>query len=211
VHTAGDAWRRRLASADEALSLHLRRAFEGATTIYTYSASSTIAASIVAHFEAGQWFTVAVSESRPGGEGTALACSLAGRGVRVTLGTEAWLWGALEEGGVLVVGADALLSTAWVNKIGTAALAARARESGVPVVVAADTSKWLPPALATLPRSYERDPGEIFAGGPPSLEIRNPYFEELPYGALDHLVTERGPTRPRDLRVGEIPVARALR
>jgi len=44
-----------------------------------------------------------------------------------------------------------------------------------------------------------------------SLTIANPYFEEIEWEALDVLVTERGPTRPRDLRSGDIPVARTLR
>ena len=79
------------------------------------------------------------------------------------------------------------------------------------VVCAADTGKFLPPALAALPRSYERDPVEILADPPPSLTIANPYFEEIEWEALDVLVTERGPTRPRDLRSGDIPVARTLR
>ena len=152
-----------------------------------------------------------MSEARPGNEGTRLAAALAKRGIPVRLGTDAWLWRAIEDEGTLVVGADMLLPTGWVNKIGTRALAARARQSGVGVVCAADTSKFLPPALAALPRSYERDPREIVPDPPTALEVENPYFEEIDWDALDVLVTERGPTRPRDLRSGDIPVARALR
>lgn len=212
VARSAGAWRGRLAAAKEALALHVRRAVGGASTIYTYSASSTVRNAIEAHYSAGNWFRLVVSEARPGNEGAALARRLAERGVPVRLGTDVWLWSALEEGeGVLVVGADALMSARWVNKIGTAALAERARAVGVEVVVAADTSKWLPPALAALPRTYERDPGEIALRPPASLEVTNPCFEEIEYEKIDHLVTERGPTRPRDLRSGEIPVAGLLR
>lgn len=209
---AAVTWRSRLASASESLSLHLRRAFEGVATIYTYSASSTVRDALDAHSAAGNWFRVVLSEARPGNEGASLARHLAERGVPVRLGTDAWLWGEIEEEeGVFAIGADALLSMRWVNKTGTRALAERARANGVSVVVAADTSKWLPPTLAALPRNYDRDPGEIAVRPPASMEVTNPYFEEIPYTALDHLITERGPTRPRDLRSGEIPVARALR
>lgn len=211
VGKAADAWRGRLAAAAESLGLHLRRALEGVDTVYTYSASSTVRAAIEARYQAGDWFQVVISEARPGNEGAALARSLAERGVPVRFGTDVWLWSAIgEDEGALVLGADALLSAAWVNKFGTAPLADRAREAGIPVVVAADTSKWLPPALASLPRSYDRDPAELVVRPPASMEVVNPYFEEIPYAALDHLITERGPTRPRDLRSGEIPVARAL-
>lgn len=210
VGKAAGAWRGRLAAAAESVGLHLRRALEGASTIYTYSASSTVRAALHAHYVAGNWFQVILSEARPGNEGAALARDLAELGVPVRFGTDPWLWTAMEDEGVFVVGADALLSMAWVNKIGTLALAERARASGVPVVVAADTSKWLPPALATIPRNYDRDPAELVVRPPASMEVANPYFEEIPYAAIDHLVTERGPTRPRDLRSGEIAVARAL-
>ena len=204
-------WRGRLDEAQSAMRLHLRRALGSAPAVYTYSASSTVQGAIEDLFAGGAWFRVVVSESRPGCEGTRLAAALAARGIPVELGTDAWLWGALEDEGLLVLGADTLLPTAWVNKRGSRALALRAREQGVAVVCAADTAKFLPPALAALPRSYERDPVEILADPPPSLSIANPYFEEIEWEALDVLVTERGPTRPRDLRAGDIPVARALR
>ena len=204
-------WRVRLDEAQHTLRLHLRRALGSAPAIYTYSASSTVQGAIEDHFASGAWFRVVVSESRPGCEGTRLATALAARGIPVALGTDAWLWGAIEEEGLLVLGADTLLPAGWVNKRGSRALSLRARERGVTVVCAADTGKFLPPALATLPRSYERDPVEILADPPPSLAIANPYFEEIEWEALDVLVTERGPTRPRDLRSGDIPVARTLR
>lgn len=211
VGKASAHWRERLGSAGDTLRLHLRRALGSTSILYTYSASSTVQAAIEDHFAAGAWFQVVVSESRPGNEGTRLAAALAARGIPVRLGTDAWLWGAIDEEGLLVVGADTLLPTAWVNKTGTRALATRAREVGARVACAADTSKFLPSGLAALPRSYERDPREILSAGPASLEIENPYFEEIPWEALDVLVTERGPTRPRDLRAGDIPVAQALR
>lgn len=204
-------WRQRLDTARDTLRLHLRRALTAVPVVYTYSASSTVQGAIEDHFAGGAWFQVVVSESRPGNEGARLAAALAARGVPVRLGTDAWLWGALEADGALVVGADSLLPTAWVNKVGTRALAARAREIGARVVCAADSSKFLPSALALLPRSYERDPGEILSDPRPPLAVENPYFEEIAWEALDLLVTERGPTRPRDLRSGDIPVARALR
>lgn len=211
VAGVAERWAQRLTAACEAVSLHLRRALEGVATIFTYSASSTVRRALEAHYTSGHWFQVVLSEARPGGEGARLAAALAEKGVPVRLGTDIWLWGALEEDGAFVVGADALLPNRWVNKLGTVALVGRARERGIPVVVAADTSKWLPPALAALPRVYDRDPAEIVYRPPPSLEAVNPYFEEIPYAALDRLITERGVTRPRDLRIGDVPVALALR
>lgn len=203
-------WRKRLASAAESIGIHVRRALEPISTVYTYSASSTIRHALLAHHAAGEWFQVVMSEARPGGEGARLAASLAERGIPVRIGTDAWMWSAFEEEGVFLVGADALLSIGWVNKIGTAALASRAREREVEVVVAADTSKWLPPALAALPRLYDRDPAELVFRPAPTLEARNVYFEEIPYAALDRLITERGVTRPDDLRSGDVTIAKAL-
>lgn len=208
--TVAARWRERLEAAAETLVVHAMRSLQGVQTVYTYSASSSVRAALLAHMDTGNWFRVVISEGRPGGEGARLAVTLAERGIPVRLGIDAWLWGVLEEEGLLMVGADALLPTAWVNKVGTAALAARARVAGIPVVACADTSKWLPPTLAALPRVYEREPAEIVFRAPASLEAVNVYFEDIPYTALDKLVTERGVTRPQDLRTGEVEVARAL-
>lgn len=210
VGVVGARWRDRLSAAAETLVVHAIRSLQGVRTVYTFSASSTVRSALLTHMDGGGWFQVVLSEARPGGEGARLAVELAERGIPVRLGVDGWLWGALEEEGLFMVGADALLPTAWVNKIGTAALAARARAVGIPVIACADTSKWLPPALAALPRVYDRDPAEIVFRPPPSLEAVNVYFEDLPYAALDKLVTERGVTRPQDLRTGEVEVARAL-
>lgn len=203
-------WRKRLASAAESIGVHVRKALERVSTIYTYSASSTIRHALLAHHAAGEWFQVVMSEARPGGEGARMAASLAERGIPVRIGTDVWMWSAFEEEGVFLVGADALLSSGWVNKIGSEALASRAREQAVEVVVAADTSKWLPPALAALPRLYDRDPAELVFRPAPTLEARNVYFEEIPYAALDRLITERGVTRPEDLRSGDVHIATTL-
>ena len=100
VGRAAARWRQRLEAASGALRLHLRRALGGVSTIYTYSASSTVQGAIEDHFAAGGWFRVIVSESRPGNEGARLAQALAARGVPVTLGTDAWLLGAIEEEGL---------------------------------------------------------------------------------------------------------------
>lgn len=211
IGSAAGRWRSRLSAAREALTLHVRRALEGVSTVYTYSSSSTIRRALHAHAASGRWFRVVCSESRPGMEGAVLAVALAEKGIPVLLGTDVWLLGAIEDEGVLLLGADALLPARWVNKTGSRLLAERARARGVRVVVAADTSKWLPGALAALPRSYGRDPAEIVEQPPAGLEIANPYFEEIPYGELDRLITERGPTRPKDLGLGEVHIARALR
>jgi translation initiation factor eIF-2B subunit delta len=211
IGNAAGRWRRRLAAAAESLILHVRRALEGVSLVYTYSASSTIQRALEAHASTGRWFRVVCSEGRPGLEGVGLAAALAERGIPVQLGSDVWLLSRLEEEGIVLVGADALLPTHWVNKLGTRLLCERARVRGSRVIVAADTSKWLPGALAALPRSYDRDPAEIAERSSPSLEISNPYFEEIPYAELDQLITERGPTRPKDLWIGEVSVARSLR
>lgn len=210
VGAVAAAWEERLSQAAEMLEVHARRSLQGASIVYTYSASSSVRSALLAHAEAGAWFQVVLSESRPGGEGGRMAVALAERGVPVRLGVDAWLWGAIEEEGLMLFGADALLPTAWVNKVGTGALAERGRATGIPVIVCADTSKWLPPALAALPRVYDRDPEEIVFRAPAALEAINVYFEDVPYAALDKLVTERGVTRPQDLRMGDVAVARAL-
>ncbi|MGH7571378.1 MAG: hypothetical protein ACREMK_05990, partial [Gemmatimonadota bacterium] len=102
-------WRERLTAAAETLVVHAIRSLQGVRTVYTYSASSTLRSALLTHMDAGGWFQVVLSEARPGGEGARLAVELAERGIPVRLGVDGWLWGALEEEGLFMVGADALL------------------------------------------------------------------------------------------------------
>jgi translation initiation factor 2B subunit (eIF-2B alpha/beta/delta family) len=94
-------------------------------TVATYSFSSTVIGALAA--ARPRLASVLVAESRPALEGRITAARLAQARVPVQYTTDAGLLGMIHSASMLVVGADAVLSHAFVNKIGTrtAYLAAR--------------------------------------------------------------------------------------
>ncbi|MGH9373746.1 MAG: hypothetical protein ACRD15_19670 [Vicinamibacterales bacterium] len=139
---------------------------------------------------------VCCAESRPAREGAALAHALAEQDIEVELYSDAGISGALAVADALVVGADAVSGTAFINKVGTAGLCALARTLGISVYVLAGSEKILPDAIfQTLPlRSGPPDePGEE------RYRVRNPLFERTPAELVTLIVTDRASISPEDV------------
>lgn len=133
---------------------------------------------------------VLVAESRPGGEGVAVAESLADEGAyAVTLTTDAAVAAELDawDAKALLVGADAILPDGSVrNKAGTRGAAIAAAHEGIDVVVSAASDK----IVADAPASSERlDPG---LSDHPGVDVASPVFDRTPAALVDHVATERG-------------------
>ena len=104
--------------------------------VLTHSASSTVRATV-----AGLPIRLLVTASEPGGEGRRFAAELGARCLEDAEGPAAAAAAA-----AVVVGADAVGADAFVNKVGTRALADAAKRVGTPFFVVAESYKWLPTA-----------------------------------------------------------------
>jgi translation initiation factor 2B subunit (eIF-2B alpha/beta/delta family) len=160
-------------------------------TVATLSRSGTVR-DLLARCEPG---AVVVAESRPGGEGRAVAGELAaGLDAPVTLCADAGVAHALDARDVdaVLVGADTVLADGRVvNKVGTRTLAAAAAAVGVPVHVAAHTDKVAPPGHA--PDLEPRAPAELLGDDPPDgLDAEHPAFDVTPPELVGGYLTEAG-------------------
>lgn len=99
----------------------------------THSASSTVRSVID-----GLPFRLLATASEPGGEGRRMAREL---GVTCVEDTDAPT--RVADVAAVVVGADAVGSEAFVNKVGTRALAQAARQSSTPFFVVTESYKWV--------------------------------------------------------------------
>ena len=130
-----------LARADEAFekTIELGRArLSGvAGPIVTHSASSTVRHLLAAVAPS----RVIVGASEPGGEGRRFASELGARCV-----SDADAVREVSRAGAVLVGADAIGTLSFVNKVGTRAVAEAAREAGTPFLVVAESFKWIPVA-----------------------------------------------------------------
>ncbi|MEF8827899.1 MAG: NUDIX domain-containing protein [Haloarcula sp.] len=151
----------------------------------TLSRSGTVRAAV----DAAAPEAVLVAESRPGGEGVAVAETVADSAA-VTLTTDAAFGHELDAwaADTLVVGADRVLPDGRVvNKVGTRPATLSAAAADVDCYAVCATDKIAP--YAEWDRE-EREPGEVYDGDA-DVAVSNPTFDVTPASAVT-VVTERG-------------------
>jgi len=167
-------------------------------TMATYSFSSTVIGAFAA--ARPRVASVLVAESRPEYEGRLTAQRLAESRVPVQYTTDAGLLGLLHSASVLVLGADAVLSHAFVNKIGTRTACLAARDAGASILVLSDSTKFLPEDLAApFWRPSEGAPRQIWNRVPRGVTVRSPLFEHTELAGV-RVITESGILDPPAVR-----------
>jgi translation initiation factor 2B subunit (eIF-2B alpha/beta/delta family) len=176
-----------------------RLAMAPAQVLATYSYSSTVVAALIA--SRANLDSVHCSESQPGCEGRRTAQKLAGAGIEVLFLTDAALMSGVCAAGAVVLGADAILSRRFINKMGSRALVAQARRTGIPILVLADSSKLCPEPLAAAGlRLRFGKASELWRNAPRHVLPSNPYFEYVSLDSGISVITERGILTPRQVR-----------
>ncbi|WP_302080664.1 ribose 1,5-bisphosphate isomerase [Salinibaculum rarum] len=174
-------------------------------TVMTHCHSTDVLACIVTAVNQGTELSAIVKETRPRKQGHMTARRLDELGVPVTFIVDSAAHSYLDETDHVFVGADTITADgSVVNKIGTAGLAASARERGVDVVVAAQTLKLDPETLSGGRVDIEhRDVGEVLSGELSqefdSVDVANPAFDRTPARHVDAIVTERGQFPPESI------------
>jgi translation initiation factor 2B subunit (eIF-2B alpha/beta/delta family) len=153
---------------------------------------------------------VVVGESRPLLEGTALARWLAEQGHDVTLVVDAGLGEHLGPDAVFLVGTDAILPDAIVNKRGTRLIATWARLSGARRYVLATRDKLYPPDLAPLCIDPARPAAELLHDPPAALHVDNRAFDRSALGLWTAILVG-AQTLPEALSSGDRSLAQGLR
>lgn len=160
--------------------------------IVTVSCSSTV----MAVLDERSPPALLVGEGRPGMEGRTLARRYADGGVDVQLCVDAALAGHMRSGDLVLVGADSVQADgALVNKIGSLAMALRARNLGVPFLAACETFKFS--ARDEIPLEG-KEASEVWPDAPSSVAVSNFYFEMVPASLVTAFVTDRGLVRYGD-------------
>ena len=200
VEASAQAAVERALDADEAAAAVAAERLAG--TVLTLSRSGTVLAALRRAALDG----VVVAESRPGGEGVAVAEDLAAAGLDVTLVPDAAVAHHLASADVdaVLVGADAVLPDGCVlNKVGTRAAALAAAREGVPVHAVAARDKVV--ATGDGGDSAAGDVGDSAAGvdlgavdpadvydGDADVRVETPLFDVTPADLVDAVLTEEG-------------------
>ena len=210
-----DALARYADEVDQGLRPTVQRAatlVRSGSLVLTYSNSTAVKMALWQAMEAGRRFEVVCSESRPMGEGVALAGWLARLGIPTHLTVDAALTEWVETADLILLGADAITPDVVVNKVGTEALLRAAHGIGVPVYVLADSRKWLPRTLAGYCRVRDEAPGEVLRPGIPKVQVHNWYFGTSALSLVTGVVWERSVARPAEVRrrIARMPVSAGL-
>lgn len=193
---AAEGFRASLEERSARLASILAREIPTGSRILTISSSSTVRSALV---EArGRDIRVLCLEGRPMNEGQGLARTLAHAGIPVTLAVDAAGESLVGESDLVLLGADSVGDSGVVNKIGSLALARAAAARSVPVWVAADRTKWLPPGFPQF-HADDRPPDEVWRGAR-GVRVWNRYFERLPFELVGQIVSDAGVLSPDELR-----------
>ncbi len=175
--------------AIEHIVAHARPVLMG--TLMTDSISGTVLEVLAAC--SMQIQQVIVLEGRPRFEGRETARTLAGKGIKVTLITDAQADIFLQQCQAVVVGADTVLANGDVlNKAGTALIGWAAQGHSVPFYVLCETLKISPRQwTGDLSQLEEKEPGEVLASPIAGVTVRNFYFDRTPAQLVTKIITER--------------------
>jgi translation initiation factor 2B subunit (eIF-2B alpha/beta/delta family) len=164
-------------------------------SLVTISSSGTVLALLDA-LSRSRRLQVACAEGRPALEGRRLAAELASRDIAVSVYSDAAIGHALATSDVVLVGADAVTTTSFLNKSGTRMLVAAAAQQGRSVYVVATRDKFLHPTASPRLSIREGEPGKIWETAPAGVSVRNPYFEETPLDSVTGIISDIGVLAP---------------
>lgn len=188
-------FRRILRTAPRAIATQFKKALgKGPRKLaVTYSYSSTVLRALI--HSRGRLWGVACAEGRPAYEGREMARRLAKAGIRVFLSTDAGIFGSLvapeDSYAVLVLGADQIGGQGFVNKAGTQALLSFARDQRAPIMILADSMKFVNQrrgGLTIVSRTGKR----VWANPPKGVQVSDHDFCICSYPASVRILTERG-------------------
>ena len=180
------------------IARHGEKLIEDGTTVLTFSSSGSILAILRKAREEGKSFEAIVCESRPMLEGRILARFLGNAKIPVTLITDAAMGTFVSKADLLLVGADSVSETSFVNKIGTLCLCLLSKEYQVPLYVACERSKFI--SSDWLPSSITRgNPREVLEDELQNVRVENPYFEKIPLVYCQQVITNEGFFSPYDV------------
>ncbi|GAB4325967.1 MAG: hypothetical protein Kow00127_18750 [Bacteroidales bacterium] len=179
-------------NAQNSIALHTARLAtgNGFSRILLHSHSGTLIAGCREIIKTGRQTTFFQTISEPGGEGRLQLETLKSSGASVQLIPDIpddAIWASIE---VVLTGADVLTPDLWINKTGTRLLAESAHQRNIPVVILADSRKWINPE--ELPARICNKLLDSFFDKEEHPGIRNPLFEATPAGYATAWINETG-------------------
>ena len=162
--------------------------------VFTHCHSTNVSKALIYSHKKGKRFEVYTTETRPLYQGRKTASELRKAGIKVTMFVDSSIGIALSKKqgfkkvNRVILGADALLKSGIINKIGSGLVARIAGEEKIPFYIVADSWKFTGKKVPVEQRSLN----EVWDKAPVNIKIRNPAFEFVPKKYISGIITEFG-------------------
>ena len=156
--------------------------------VYTHCHSSSVSKSLIYSKRKGKKFKVYSTETRPLYQGRRTARELAKEKIKVTNFVDSGMHEAIKNSDIIFLGADAILKSGVINKIGSTSVAEIAKVHKKPLFIVSDSWKFYPKNI----KIEERDFHEVWKRVPKNIKVRNPAFEKIPKKYISRIISEKG-------------------
>jgi translation initiation factor 2B subunit (eIF-2B alpha/beta/delta family) len=162
------------------------------SVIFTHCHSTNVIKALIYAKKHGKKFEVYNTETRPLYQGRKTSKQLRKAKIKVTQFVDAAANVALQRAqetrkvSMVLLGADALLKDAVINKVGSGIISQLAEEHEIPLYIIADSWKYSPSYVKLEQRHFK----EVW--GTKDVHIKNPAFEPIPKEHITKIITELG-------------------
>lgn len=174
--------------AQEKMNEFVLKIIKDNSVIFTHCHSTNVINALIYAKKKGRKFQVYNTETRPLFQGRLTASQLKKAGIKVTMFVDSAARTAIKNSDYLFLGADAILKSGIINKIGSGMFAEIAFDNKIPVYIIADSWKFTNKKVPIENRSLN----EIWNKAPKNIKINNPAFELVENKYISKIVSELG-------------------
>ncbi|MBS3070733.1 hypothetical protein J4407_00320 [Candidatus Pacearchaeota archaeon] len=181
-------------STQEKINKFVLKLIRKNSVVFTHCHSTNVSNALIYAHKKRKKFEVYLTETRPLYQGRKTARELRNAGIKSTMFVDSAIGVALsgEQGAKKVnavfIGADALLKSGVINKVGSEIVARVAMDEKIPFYVVADSWKFTKEKILIEQRSLN----EIWDKAPKNVKIKNPAFEFVPKKYIKAIISEYG-------------------
>lgn len=157
------------------------------SVIFTHCHSTNVINALIYAHKKGKKFQVYNTETRPLYQGRITSRQLKKAGIKVTQFVDSAGRIAINQADLVFFGADAILKSGVINKIGSGMFAEIAYDKKIPVYIIADSWKYTGKV-----KIEERSFKEVWKLAPRHIKIKNPAFELIGKKYIKAIISELG-------------------
>ena len=175
-------------SAQDKINKFVFKLIKQNSIIFTHCHSTNVINALVYAKKHGKKFEVYNTETRPLFQGRRTSLELKKYKIKSTQFIDSAARIAIKQADLIFFGADAILKSGVINKIGSGMFAEIASDEKKPVYIIADSWKFSSVNLKIEQRSLD----EIWENAPKSIKLKNPAFEFIEKRFISKIVSELG-------------------